>query len=200
MTSDSHNEALYFSSPFEWRQWLEAHHAMRTEVIVGFYKKSTGLASMTWAESVDEALCFGWIDGVRRRVDDERYTIRFTPRRPGSTWSRVNIERVQELMEEGHMTPAGLAAFEARTDAKSGIYSHEQDGEIAFEPEQEARFRANEGAWAFFEARPASYRRAATGWVVSAKREVTRERRLAQLIADSEAGQTVKHLTPPRSR
>jgi uncharacterized protein YdeI (YjbR/CyaY-like superfamily) len=184
----------FFSSPDQFRAWLEDNHDDETEVLVGYYKKGTGRPSLTWAESVDEALCFGWIDGVRRGIDDASYTIRFTPRKPRSTWSAVNIRRVGELVEEGRMTPSGLAAFDRRTEDRSRIYSHERREDAKLEPEQEARFRANEAAWAWFESQAPSYRRTALHWVVSAKRPETRERRLTALIEDSAAGEKVKPL------
>jgi uncharacterized protein YdeI (YjbR/CyaY-like superfamily) len=148
---------------------------------------------------VDEALCFGWIDGIRKSIDDTRYKNRFTPRRPGSTWSAVNIRRVQDLIDLGRMHPAGLKAFEARKVENSGIYSYEQRHLARLEPPQEKRFRTNEKAWAYFQASPPSYRKAAVWWVVSAKREETRLRRLDQLISHSELGRTVPPLTPRRA-
>jgi uncharacterized protein YdeI (YjbR/CyaY-like superfamily) len=184
----------FFSSPAQFRAWLEAHHEDETELLVGYYKKASGRPSMTWAESVDQALCFGWIDGVRRGIDDESYSIRFTPRKQRSTWSAINIKRVGELVEEGRMTPAGLAAFERRSDDRSRIYSHERVEQARFEPEQEQRFRANKAAWAWFESQAPGYRRTALHWVVSAKRPEPRERRLAALIADSAAGEKIKPL------
>jgi uncharacterized protein YdeI (YjbR/CyaY-like superfamily) len=162
---------------------------------VGFHKRGSRRPSITWPESVDQALCFGWIDGVRKRVDDERYMIRFTPRKRSSTWSRVNVARVAELTEAGLMHPAGLAAFAARTE--EGTYSYEQREAAAFDPEREARLRADAAAWAWFSAQPPWYRRTATHWVMSAKREETRDRRLARLIADSAAGRTVGPLQRP---
>jgi uncharacterized protein YdeI (YjbR/CyaY-like superfamily) len=187
-------EATFFAAPEHFRAWLEAHHADATELLVGFYKKASGKPSITWQESVDEALCFGWIDGVRRGIDEERYSIRFTPRQRRSTWSAVNIKRAGELIAAGRMRPAGRAAFAARTDDRSAIYSHEQRNAAKLEPEQEARFRANEAAWDWFQARAPSYRRQALHWVVSAKRPETRERRLAALIEDSATGRAVKPL------
>jgi uncharacterized protein YdeI (YjbR/CyaY-like superfamily) len=189
-----------FETPQAFRAWLEQHHDSASEVWVGYFRKATGKPSMTWAESVDEALCFGWIDGVRRRIDDERYTIRFTPRRKGSVWSVVNVGRVAELRKQGRMRPAGLKAFAARREDRSGIYSYEQRASATFDPAFERRFRANEKAWAHFDARPASYRQAAIRWVMSAKKEETRERRLATLIEDSAAGRTVRPLTRPATR
>ena len=182
----------FFPSPEHFRAWLEKHHDTEAELLVGFYKRGTRKPSMTWAQSVDEALCFGWIDGVRRGIDDESYSIRFTPRQKRSTWSAVNIKRVGELNKEGRMTPAGLAAFERRTDDRSRIYSHERREDAQLEPEQEARFRANEAAWAWFHAQAPFYRRQALHWVVSAKRPETRERRLTALIEDSAGGEKIK--------
>ena len=190
-------DARFFETPAEFRAWLEAHHASADELLVGYYKKGTGRPSMTWPESVDEALCFGWIDGIRRRIDDESYSIRFTPRRARSVWSAVNITRAGELIEGGRMTPAGLAAFEARDEARSAIYSYEQRHRAALEPEQEQRLRANAAAWEWFQSRPPSWRRAAIYWVTSAKRAETRERRLAALIEGAAAGRMPKALTPP---
>ena len=187
-------EPRFFSSPDQFRAWLDDHHEDEAELLVGFYKRSTGRPSLTWAESVDEALCFGWIDGVRRGIDDESYSIRFTPRQRRSTWSAVNIRRAGELIEEARMAPAGLAAFERRTEDRSRIYSHERRADAQLEPEQEARFRANEGAWAWFQRQAPFYRRQALHWVVSAKRAETRERRLTALIDDSASGAKVKPL------
>jgi uncharacterized protein YdeI (YjbR/CyaY-like superfamily) len=192
-------EPTFFATPADFRSWLEAHHGNETELLVGYYKKATGRPSITWPESVDEALCFGWIDGVRRGIDEESYSIRFSPRQKRSIWSAVNIKRAGELIEEGRMTSAGLAAFAARTDDRSAIYSHERRHNAQLEPEQEARFRANARAWEWFQGRPPSYRRTALHWVVSAKRPETRERRLAALIEDSAAGRNVKPLTRPGS-
>jgi uncharacterized protein YdeI (YjbR/CyaY-like superfamily) len=187
----------YFATPAEFRAWLEAHHADETELLVGFYKRGSGRPSITWPESVDEALCFGWIDGVRRSIDAESYSIRFTPRQKRSTWSAVNIKRVGELITEGRMTPAGRAAFERRTDDRSVIYSHERRHPPELEPDQQARFEAAAGAWEWFAAQAPFYRRQALHWVTSAKRPETRERRLAALIEDSAAGRKVKPLRPP---
>ena len=187
-------EPRYFRSPGAFRSWLEKNHAKADELLVGFYKKGTGKPSLTWPESVDEALCFGWIDGVRRRVDDERYTIRFTPRRPTSIWSAVNIKRVAELEELGRMTDAGRAAFAKRSAKKSAVYSYENKPE-SLPPGDEKRFRANDDAWAFFSEQPPGYRRVALYWVLSAKKPETRERRLATLIADSAAGRRLRQYT-----
>ena len=193
-------EPQFFETPSEFRAWLEEHHEGANELWVGFYKKGSGRPSITWPESVDEALCFGWIDGLRRSIDDERYVIRFTPRKSRSTWSLVNIRRVEELSRLGRMRPAGLRAFEARREKASGTYSYEQRYAATLDPDGEKRFRANRRAWDFFQAQSPSYRRAATWWVVSAKKEETRRKRLATLIEDSAAGRTVKPLTRPGTR
>ena len=147
------SEPIFFKTPAEFRAWLEANHETSTEVIVGFYKKASGKPSMTWPEAVDQALCFGWIDGIRRSHGDDAYTNRFTPRREGSNWSAINIKRVGELNESGQMTPAGLKVFEARTDARSAVYSYEQErAAAALDAEQEREFRANARAWEWFRA------------------------------------------------
>jgi len=184
----------FFATPAEFRTWLEAHHQDERELLVGFYKKGSGKPSITWPESVDEALCFGWIDGVRRSLGEDAYTIRFTPRQRRSFWSVVNIRRAGELIAEGRMRPAGLAAFEARTGERSGVYSFEQKDEPAFDAAQAQRFQADAKAWEFFQAQPPWYRRTATWWVVSAKKEETRAKRLATLIEDSAAGRPIKGL------
>ena len=178
----------FFKTAADFRDWLERNHDSERELLVGYYKKGSGKPSITWPESVDEALCFGWIDGIRRGIDDESYSIRFTPRKASSHWSSVNIKRVAELEKEGRMRPAGRAAFERRSEERSGLYSYERRKAARFDPEQEREFRANEAAWRFFQAQPAGYRQLATFRVVSAKREETRRKRLASLIADSAAG------------
>jgi uncharacterized protein YdeI (YjbR/CyaY-like superfamily) len=175
----------FFATPDKFRAWLEKNHESESEVVVGFYKKSTGRPSLTWTESVREALCFGWIDGVRRRIDGDSYSIRFTPRKRGSNWSLVNVRHVEELARAGRMHPAGIEAFEARTPEKTGVYTYENRHEAKLSPEHEERCQANERAWEFFQAQPAGYRQTAIFWVVSAKREETRARRLATLIDDS---------------
>jgi uncharacterized protein YdeI (YjbR/CyaY-like superfamily) len=187
-------EPVFFTSAGEWRAWLERHHAQATEVWVGYHRTSTGLPSLTWPQSVDEALCFGWIDGVRKRVDSERYKIRFTPRRPRSHWSAVNVARVRELTEQGRMRPDGLRAFAQRREEATAQASHERTEPAALRDDEERLLRADPAAAAFFDAQPPWYRRAATHWVVSAKREETRRRRLAQLAADSAAGRAVPPL------
>ncbi|HKA11210.1 MAG TPA: YdeI/OmpD-associated family protein [Candidatus Dormibacteraeota bacterium] len=179
------DDVHFFVSPEEFREWLEQHHDSRRQLWVGFHKTRSGYPSITWPEAVDEALCFGWIDGIRKSIDDADYTIRFTPRRPGSTWSSVNVKRVQELIEEGRMRSAGLAAFQARKPAKTGVYSYETQPATLTEDEEKL-FRANDVAWRFFESEPPSYRRVCIWWVVSPKQEATRKKRLAVLIEDSE--------------
>ncbi len=177
----------YFKSPSDFRRWLKINHRTTQELWVGYYKKASGRPSMTWPESVDEALCFGWIDGIRKSVDDLRYTSRFTPRRRGSIWSAVNIKRAQELSDKGLMEPAGMAAFDARKENRSGIYSYEQRSEKLAAP-YEKKLRQNKAAWEFFYAQPPSYRKAIGWWVVSAKQEATRFKRLEKLMKESARG------------
>jgi uncharacterized protein YdeI (YjbR/CyaY-like superfamily) len=191
-------DATFFASPEEFRGWLERHHESETELWVGFHKRGTGRPSMTWPESVEQALCFGWIDGVRRSLGDESYAIRFTPRKPRSTWSKVNVEKVAELERRGLMRDAGRRAFERREEDRTAIYAYEQDGEAKLPPVYEDRFRGNVAAWEWFQSQAPWYRRTAIRWVVSAKREETRERRLRALIEDSAAGRTIGPLTRPR--
>lgn len=189
---------IYFESPEAWRAWLQENHATATEVWVGYWKKHTGRAVLTWSQAVDQALCFGWIDSVRKRVDADRSRQRFTPRRRGSTWSNINIAKVAELEAQGLMTEAGRAAFEARVAGRQGIYSHE-NGPAELSPEYAAQLAASPAARAFFESQRPTYRAAAAHWVMSAKQEQTRDRRMAQLLADSEAGMLVKPLRYDRS-
>ena len=160
---------------------------------VGYHKKATRKPSLTWSEAVDQALCFGWIDGRVNRIDDERHMQRFTPRKPGSNWSKINVEKVARLREAGLMRPAGLAAFEKRTDAKTGVYSFERE-DATLPPEYEERLRANTAAADYFDSRPPWYRRTAIHLIMSAKREETRLRRLVELIEDSAAGRDIKQL------
>lgn len=187
----------FFASAAAFRAWLEKHHGRRRELFVGFYKMGSGRPSITWPESVDAALCFGWIDGVRKSVDEISYTIRFTPRKPRSIWSDVNVKRAKALIDEGLMRPAGAAAFAARIEAKSAVYAYEQRGGATLGDVYERRFRANKKAWAFFTAQAPWYRRTASWWVISAKREETRLKRLGTLIEDSEHGQVVAPLKRP---
>jgi uncharacterized protein YdeI (YjbR/CyaY-like superfamily) len=185
----------FFRSPAAFYKWLEKNHDTATEVWVGFYKKATGKPSLTWSQSVDQALCFGWIDGIRKGIDEDSYKMRFTPRKPGSNWSAINVAKVAELKKQGLMRPAGLAAFERRRVDKTGVYSYEQRKDAAFDDAQLKAFKANRKAWTFFSAQAAGYRRTATYWVISAKREDTRTRRLQALIDDSENGRRLSHLT-----
>ncbi len=191
---------VFFATAAHFRAWLEVHHELRTELLVGFYKVKSGKPSLTWPESVDEALCFGWIDGVRRSFGAEAYTIRFTRRRPTSIWSAINVAKVGELTQSGRMRPAGLRAFSLRTAERTGVYSFERHEAAKLTPAQEKAVGANARARAFLDAQAPWYRRAAIHWVVSAKREETRERRLRQLIADSAAGRTIPPLTRPGTR
>ena len=190
-----HEEAIFFSSPAELRAWLEEHHQTASELWIGCYKKASGKRSLSWSQIVDEALCFGWIDGKVQRIDEHRYRQRLTPRRRKSNWSAVNIAKVAELRAQGRMTPAGEAAFAARRDDRSAVYSYERRHEAAFDAEQEAAFRANAAAWDWFTGQAPSYRTTATFWVVSAKRPDTRARRLATLIECSAEGRRVPPLS-----
>jgi uncharacterized protein YdeI (YjbR/CyaY-like superfamily) len=185
---------LFFPTPAEFRAWLEQNHTSAGELSVGFYKRDSGKPSMTWPESVDAALCYGWIDGVRHSIDAVSYRIRFTPRKPRSTWSAINVRRVEELTKLGLMRPAGVKAFEARKGDKTGIYSYEQRKQARLTPAYEKQFRANQKAWDFFQAQPPWYRRTAAYHVISAKQEATRQKRLAELIRDSAAGLSIKEL------
>ena len=179
----------FFATPAEWRAWLEEHHATETELVVGFWKKGSGKASMTWSESVDEALCFGWIDAIRRSVDDESYTIRFTRRKPTSIWSAVNVAKVEALRAQGKMTPAGEEAFAKRRADRTGVYSFEQQTEIPFD---DSPLRANPKAWAFWEKQPPSYQKVVRHWLASAKKPETRAKRLQELIDDCANGLRIK--------
>jgi len=193
------SEPAFFKTPAAWRKWLEKNHARKSELLVGFHKVGSGNPSITYQEALDEALCFGWIDGVRRG-GDTTYTIRFTPRRPKSIWSAINIKRIEELKKLGRVHAAGLSAYEGRDPARQQKYSHE-NRDAAFSAEEERTFRSHKKAWAKFSDMAPSYRRPATWWVVSAKKPETRKRRLATLIADSEAGRRIKLMTPtPRKK
>ena len=191
---NARGKILFFPTPADFRAWLEKHHATQRELSVGFYKKDSGKPSITWPESVDAALCYGWIDGVRNSIDALRYCIRFTPRKPTSTWSAINVKRVAELTKLRLMRPAGSKAFEARKGDKTGIYAYEQRQNAKLRPVDEKKFRANKKAWQFFQSQPAWYRRTAAYRVISAKQDETRQRRLTQLIADSERGLSIKEL------
>lgn len=188
-------EPVAFDSPAAFRVWLETHHASAPEIVVLFFKKASGRGGITYPEALDQALCFGWIDGVRRRRDEASYAIRFTPRRPGSIWSAVNIRHAERLIRSGGMQAAGLAAFKARTAKRTGVYSFEKRPQ-ALPRELEHRFRARKAAWTFFQAQPPGYRRTIIWWVVSAKQAATRERRLARLIAESAGERRVDLMKP----
>ena len=188
MSVSSPSEIHYFAGAPAWRRWLQEHHGTASEAWVGFFRKASGEGGISYAEALDEALCYGWIDGIRKKVDDVRYTNRFTPRKRGSYWSDVNTRRAETLIKLGRMAPAGVAAFQARDVGRTAKYSFER-ATAAFGPEHLARFRKNKKAWAFFERQPPSYRKVATWFVISAKQEVTRLRRLDTLIAKSAAGQ-----------
>jgi uncharacterized protein YdeI (YjbR/CyaY-like superfamily) len=190
-------EPKFFRNAAAWRKWLEKHHDKADEIVVGFHKVATGTPSITYKEALDEALCFGWIDGVRRG-GDTTWQIRFTPRRARSIWSAVNISRVEELKADGRMHPAGLAAYETRDPERQERYSHETRRNAKLSPAEEKAFRADKAAWTYFSEMPPSYRRPAIWWVVSAKRDDTRARRLATLIADSAARRKIKPLTLAR--
>jgi uncharacterized protein YdeI (YjbR/CyaY-like superfamily) len=181
----------FFATPADWRRWLSKHHSHTDELWVGFYKRASGKPSITWPEAVDEALCFGWIDGIRKRLDDESYVIRFTPRRARSTWSAVNLRRVAELTTRGRMRIAGLRAHQARLEHKTGIYSFEQRTNVRLPPDFERELKGNAAAWRFFSAQARWYQRTVTWWIVSAKRDETRRKRLATLIADSSRARRV---------
>jgi uncharacterized protein YdeI (YjbR/CyaY-like superfamily) len=181
----------YFSTPEKWRAWLEKNHARMKELWVGFHKKASGKPSITWPESVDEALCYGWIDGLRKSVNETSYRIRFTPRRARSTWSAVNIQRARELKRQRRMRPTGLQAFEGRDEDRSVLYSSEQRKHAKLDAAGERQFRANARAWKFFEAQAPGYRRIATYWVISAKKEETRKKRLEMLIECSAKGRRI---------
>ncbi len=183
-------DPIFFSSPEAFRSWLEENHASAQEQWVGFWKRATGRPSLTWSESVDQALCFGWIDGVRRSLGEDAYAIRFTPRKAASSWSAVNVRKAEELIAGGLMRPAGLKLFQGRQPEKTNLYSYERE-HAALRAEEERELRANEKAWAYFEARPPSYRKPVLHWVVSAKQEATRRRRFETLLRCCEAGEPI---------
>lgn len=185
---------LFFTSPSAFRKWLEKHHDDTRELWVGFYKRDSGKPSITWPEAVDAALCFGWIDGLRKSVDAQSYTIRFTPRRASSIWSAVNLKRMEVLTELGVVRAPGLKAFEARNRKKSGLYSYEQRKSAQLSAADKRPFQANGKAWNFFRAQAPWYQRTATFWVISAKKEDTRQRRLARLIEASGKEQSIAPL------
>lgn len=187
-------EATFFKNPSELRKWLEKNHLSEQELILGLYKKGTGKENITWSQAVDEALCFGWIDGISRRIDAERWQIRLTPRKPNSIWSNVNINKIKVLAENGLMHPKGIEAFDKRKEEKSGIYAFETE-EKKLTAAFEAQFKANKKAWDFFHSQPPGYKKTALHYVMTAKQEATRQKRIDNLIADSEAGLRLKQLS-----
>lgn len=183
-------EPTFFKTPADFRAWLQKHYKTETELLVGFYKKDSGIPSITWPESVDQALCFGWIDGVRKNRDEQSYTIRFTPRKPTSIWSSINIAKVEKLKEEGLMMPEGLAAYELRKEHKSSIYSYEKEA-TPLTKEYEAIFKKNKKAWTFFDAQPPGYKKQMIHRIMDAKQEKTQLSRLEKLIAESGEGRRI---------
>lgn len=184
-------EPRFFARPADFRKWLAKNHATETELIVGFYKRDSGKPSITWPESVVEALCYGWIDGVRHSYGDNAYTIRFTPRKPSSIWSAVNTKMANQLIKDGLMKPPGLAAFKRRDEKKTAVYAFEQKNPV-LPTELEKEFRANREAWKFFQTQPPGYRKLCMWFVISAKRDETRKKRLAELIEASAAGRRLR--------
>ncbi len=188
--------ARFFATAAEFRAWLIKHHADSTELTVGFWKVGSGKPSITWPQAIEEAIAFGWIDGVRHSIDANSYSVRFTRRKSTGTWSAVNVATASRLIAEGRMAPAGLSAFERRKPSKTAIYSYEQRKNPIFSPDEEAALASDSRAWQYFDSRPPSYKKAATWWVISAKMKETRARRLALLIAYSQKGRPVPPLTP----
>lgn len=188
MTTD---KAFYFNDQAEFRKWLEAHHKASSELLVGFYKVNTGRPSMTWPQSVDQALCFGWIDGVRKTIDKDSYCIRFTPRKPTSIWSAVNIDKIKKLTDQGLMQPAGIDAFQKRSEERSKVYSFENDAKL-LSAHLEAIFKADSPAWDFFVTQAPSYQKSIIHWIMAAKQEVTQLARLEKTISESHLQRRLK--------
>jgi uncharacterized protein YdeI (YjbR/CyaY-like superfamily) len=199
MTPSPSSAPTFFATAAAFRRWLAKHHRSETELWVGYHKKATGEPSMTWAESVEQALCFGWIDGLRKSLGERSYMIRFTPRKERSPWSLVNVRTVNRLIAEGLMEPAGMAAFERRSVERVGPYSFENK-DVTLDEAHEREFKKDRAAWRFFESQPPGYRRTAAWYVVSAKKEETRQKRLARLIADSGAGRRIGMLENARRK
>jgi uncharacterized protein YdeI (YjbR/CyaY-like superfamily) len=185
-------EPIFFPNTVSLRRWFEDNHLKAIELVVGYYKLSAKKETITWSESVDEALCFGWIDGIRRSIDEERYQIRFTPRKPGSNWSAVNIEKVENLIRSGKMREAGLKAYSRRKEKKSRVYSYETAREFHLPEEMAAEFMKNTTAWDYFQSQAPSYRKITIRWVLTAKQDATRLKRLNELISSSAAGDWIK--------
>lgn len=183
-------KAKFFSNQYDFRQWLEENHSNETELLVGFYRIETKKPSITWPQSVDQALCFGWIDGVRNKIDSESYSVRFTPRRPTSIWSAINIQKIEDLTKQGLMQEAGFEAFAKRQEHKSKIYAYEKEPAL-LDATFEKQFQENNQAWTFFQSQAPSYKKVAIHWVMSAKQEVTKISRMQKLINESEAGRRV---------
>jgi uncharacterized protein YdeI (YjbR/CyaY-like superfamily) len=186
---------VFFNNKSALRAWFENHHQSETELLVGYYTVKSKKETITWSQSVDEAICFGWIDGIRRSIDQERYCIRFTPRRPGSNWSLVNIKKVEELTKQGLMHPSGLEAFSGRKDVNSGVYSYESNKQALLHESMEKVLRQSKRAWSYFESETPSYRKISIRWVMSAKQEITRLNRLNELIKACEAGKKIKAMS-----
>ncbi|NMO52941.1 bacteriocin-protection protein [Actinoplanes sp. TBRC 11911] len=189
-------DAEFFDTAADLRAWFERHHDTAPELFVGYWKKGSGRTGVTHPQAIEQALCFGWIDSIGRGIDEQRYQVRFTPRRKGSVWSKINVAKIAELTEQGLMHEAGRRAFDQRKPDRVAVYSYEQPSEAVFDRAQIDTFRARSSAWEWFCAQSPSYRRSAVHWVVSAKRPETRDRRLAQLIEDSAAGRKVPPLAP----
>jgi uncharacterized protein YdeI (YjbR/CyaY-like superfamily) len=187
-------QPVFFETQSDFRKWLEKNHNKSTEIYVGYYKVGSGKQNLTWSQSVDEAICYGWIDGIRKSIDINSYFIRFTPRKPNSNWSTVNIKKVENLSMLRLMKPAGITAFHLRKEKKSGIYSYENE-EIKLSIEFEKLFKSNKIAWSYFQSLPQSYKKPSIRWVMSAKRQATCVKRLEELIRDSEAGRKIKPLS-----
>lgn len=191
MTNHQNKNPTFFETQEAFRRWLETHHKTEKELLVGFYRVQTKKISMTWSQSVDQALCFGWIDGVRKSIDEESYSIRFKPRKPTSIWSTVNIKKIEELTKAGLMTAEGKKAFELRKEEKSGIYSHEKEA-AELNPDYEKQFKANKKAWQFFNSQAPSYKKVMLHWIMGAKQEKTRISRLEKTIRESELERRVQ--------
>lgn len=187
-------KVVFFPTQNDLRKWFEKNHKKEKELFVGYYKVSTGKLTVSWSQSVDEALCFGWIDGIRKSIDEESYCNRFTPRKPTSNWSAINIKKVEELTKLGLMKTEGLKAFSFRKEEKSKIYAYENP-EVMFDRSFEKFFKANKKAWAFYQTTNPTYRKVTTRWVMSAKQESTRLKRLNELIADCAAGRNIKAMS-----
>lgn len=181
----------FFPTPADFRKWLDKNSENETELLVGFYKTNSGKPSITWPESVDEALCYGWIDGVRKSLGEDSYTIRFTPRKPTSIWSAINIDKMENLQKQGLVKPAGIAAYEKRTENKSRIYSHERKEDAVLPAEMGKQFKANKKAWEFFSKQAPSYQKTMLHLIVSAKQEKTRQSRFEKLLKASADGKRV---------